>query len=45
MWYSIINTVTRWVDQLNSTQWFAVLIGVLALGALCLKGFGLRARY
>ncbi len=45
MWYTIINSVTRWVDQLNSTQWFAVLIAVLVLGALCLKGFGMRVRY
>lgn len=45
MWNTFINTATRWVDQLNSTQWFVVLIGVLVLGALCLKGFGMRARY
>ncbi len=45
MWYTAVNTVTRWADSLTSTQWFCVLIGVLVLGALCLKGFGMRARY
>jgi hypothetical protein len=45
MWYTVVNTVTRWVDSLNSTEWFVVLIAVLALGALCLKGFGSRAKY
>jgi hypothetical protein len=45
MWNTIVNTVTRWIDSLNSTEWFVVLVGVLALGALCLKGFGSRAKY
>lgn len=45
MWYTIVNTVTRWADQLSSTQWFIVLIAVLVLGAMALKGFGLRARF
>jgi hypothetical protein len=34
-----------WLDTLNETEWFILLLCVLILGALCLRGFGSRKNY
>jgi hypothetical protein len=34
-----------WLDTLNENEWFILLVGVLILGALCLRGFGSRKNY
>jgi len=34
-----------WLDTLNQTEWFLLLLGVLILGAMCLRGFGSRKNY
>jgi hypothetical protein len=34
-----------WLEALNETEWFVLLVMVLILGALCLRGFGSRKNY
>jgi hypothetical protein len=34
-----------WIYGLNRQEWFVVLIVTLALGMLCLRGFGSRSNY
>jgi len=45
MWNKAINTIGRWLDQLDSEHWFIVLIVVLVIGTMCLRGFGSRKHY
>jgi len=45
MWNHVSNTVFRWAESLNMSQWLLVLLVVVAVGAFCLKGFGSRSNY
>ena len=44
MWRYYDNLMA-WLDTLNETEWFILLVGVLLIGALCLRGFGSRKNY
>ncbi len=41
----LIDTWLREIYQLGQWEWFAVLIGVLIAGVLCMRGFGSRTEY
>jgi hypothetical protein len=34
-----------WLDTLSEREWFILLLGVLIVGAMCLRGFGSRKNY
>ena len=38
-------TITGAVNQMEVRHWMFVGVGVVLLGALCLRGFGSRANY
>ncbi len=44
MW-SYYDTFVLWLQSLNETEWFILLVAVLILGALCLRGFGSRKSF
>jgi hypothetical protein len=44
MW-SYYDSLLMWLDTLEQTEWFILLVGVLIVGALCLRGFGSRKNY
>jgi hypothetical protein len=37
--------ITRWFMTLNSQEWLYVLIGTVAFGLFCMRGFGSRNNY
>ncbi len=41
----VVHELTRYVDHMSLQQWTLLLIAVIALGMLCLRGFGSRANY
>jgi hypothetical protein len=44
MWYAY-NWLMRTAGGLNHQEWLIVLIAVMALGVICLRGFGSRSNY
>ena len=44
MWRHYDNFVF-WLESLNETEWFLILVVFLIAGALCLRGFGSRKSY
>lgn len=41
----IYREVMHWVVTLNMRDWFWVLLGSVAFGAFCMRGFGSRSSY
>jgi hypothetical protein len=44
MWRYVEQT-TAWIGRLSSTEWFGLMVLVLAVGFLALKGMGSRKTY
>ena len=42
---SAVQTVLGWGGTLDKGQWLMVLVGVVIVGAVCLRGFGSRSSY
>jgi len=45
VWHQISNAAFRWAESLSMSHWLLVLLGVVAVGAFCMKGFGSRSNY
>lgn len=41
----VVHTVLRYLETLSFREWLWVLIGVVAVGVICLRGFGSRSSY
>ncbi len=41
----VYNMMLQFVDGLGRQEWFYVLIGVVVIGAFCMRGFGSRSNY
>jgi len=44
MWH-YFNIVMTWINHIDRTQWFFILLAVLISGAYFLRGFGSRSNY
>jgi len=44
MWH-YFNVAMNWINQIDRLEWFFILLGVLAIGTFCLRGFGSRSNY
>jgi hypothetical protein len=44
MW-GVFYSVMRHTGNLGMWEWFALMIGMLAVGMYCLRGFGSRGSY
>ena len=44
MWH-YYNTAMNWLNRLDRQEWFLILLTAMAVGALCLRGFGSRTDY
>ena len=44
MW-RLIDSYVRSLQQLGTWEWFAILVGVLLMGMMCMRGFGSRTNY
>jgi hypothetical protein len=40
-----LSDLLRHLDRLSPQEWFVVLAIAVAIGALCLRGFGSRSQY
>jgi hypothetical protein len=40
-----IDTYLRYIAQMSEWDWFVVLLVVLAMGIVCMRGFGSRTTY
>jgi len=45
VFYQAYRGVMHWVVTLNMRDWFWVLIGCVAFGVFCMRGFGSRNSY
>jgi hypothetical protein len=45
VFYQAYVTAMQWVVRLNMRDWFWVLIGCVAFGVFCMRGFGSRNSY
>jgi hypothetical protein len=43
--YRVAHVVTNYVNQFDRQHWLWISVGVLALGLLCMRGFGSRTDY
>ena len=43
--WACLETVTRQASQLERNHWIILSVGVLLLGAACMRGFGSRDSY
>ncbi len=41
----VVYSVLRYLEGLSLREWLWVLIGVVIVGAICLRGFGSRSTY
>jgi len=40
-----VQETSRWISQMNTTQWFMALTVVAVVGFMCMRGFGSRSNY
>ncbi len=48
MWDFVLpywKTLLKSVDRMETTHWVVVCVVVLAIGAICMRGFGKRTNY
>ena len=43
--HSATNLTLRWIHGLNETEWGVIAVLVVAVGVLCMQGFGSRSNY
>ena len=43
--WQLVHSVSTQAGRLNRQEWMYVLVGVVAFGAFCMRGFGSRNNY
>ena len=40
-----LSDLMRYVERMDTHEWFVLLVAVLVVGLMCLRGFGSRSQY